>query len=334
MTACGSTLRGRMMFRAYWDLDELPGDFPPAVVTIGNFDGIHVGHRRILDTTRAQARALGCQAAVLIFDPHPMKVVAPERAPLLLTSPAERLRRFEELGMDAAVVLRFTGETAHLSPQEFVTRVLVAKLHARAVVVGENFRFGHRQRGDFSLLAALGEQHGFEALAVGSVSAAGGPASSSRVRDLARRGEMAAARRLLGRPFSLQGPIVPGHGIGSKQTVPTLNLAPETELLPAEGVYVTETRDARSGRCWPSVTNIGSRPTFDGKGLHVETYLLSKLEGSAPERIELLFYRRLRDERKFASPEDLRRQILVDANRAQRFLRLLKTVGEKLVKTR
>jgi riboflavin kinase/FMN adenylyltransferase len=321
------------MFRAYWGLEKVPDDFSPAAVTIGNFDGIHIGHRKILDTTRARARELGCQAAVLIFDPHPMKVVAPERAPLLLTRPAERLRRFEELGMDAAVVLRFSGETAHLSPEEFVARVLVAKLHARAVVVGENFRFGHRQRGDFSLLAALGKQHGFEARAVGSVSGAGEPASSSRVRDLARRGEMAAARRVLGRPFSLEGPIIPGHGIGSKQTVPTLNLDPETELLPAGGVYVTETRDPRSRRCWPSVTNIGSRPTFDGTGVHVETYLLSKLEGGSPARIELLFHRRLRDEKKFDSPEELRRQILVDARRAERFLRLLRAVEKRAVNT-
>jgi riboflavin kinase/FMN adenylyltransferase len=314
------------MFRAYWGLDEVPGDFPPAAVTIGNFDGIHIGHRKILDTTRARARELGCHAAVLIFDPHPMRVVRPEQAPLLLTSTASRLRRFEELGMDAAVVLRFTGETASLSPEEFVARVLVARLHARAVVVGENFRFGHRQRGDFSLLAQLGKQHGFEAHAVGSVSVAGEPASSSRVRNLARRGEMAAARRVLGRPFSLEGAIIPGHGIGSKQTVPTLNLDPEAELLPAQGVYVTETRDPRSGRCWPSVTNVGSRPTFDGTGLHVETYLLSKLEGGAPARIELFFHRRLRDEKKFDSPEELRQQILVDARRAERFLRLLRAV--------
>ena len=317
------------MFRAYWGLDEVPGDFSPAAVTIGNFDGIHIGHRKILDTTRARAGELGCQAAVLIFDPHPMKVVAPERAPLLLTRPAERLRRFEQLGMDAAVVLRFSEETARLSPEEFVAAVLVAKLHARAVVVGDNFRFGHRQRGDFALLAALGKQYGFEAEAVGAVAVSGQPASSSRVRDLARRGEMALARRVLGRPFSLEGPIISGHGIGSKQTVPTLNLDPETELLPAQGVYVTETRDPNSGRCWPSVTNIGSRPTFDGAGLHVETYLLSKLEGASPKRIELLFHRRLRDEKKFASPEELRQQILVDAGRAERFLRLLRAVGRE-----
>jgi riboflavin kinase/FMN adenylyltransferase len=319
------------MFRAYWGLDEVPDDFSPAAVTIGNFDGIHIGHRKILDTTRARAGELGCQAAVLIFDPHPMKVVAPERAPLLLTRPAERLRRFEELGMDAAVVLRFSEETARLSPEEFVADVLVAKLHCRAVVVGDNFRFGHRQRGDFTLLAALGKQYGFEAQAVGSVAVGGQPASSSRVRDLARRGEMALARRVLGRPFSLEGPIVSGHGIGAKQTVPTLNLDPETELLPAQGVYVTETRHPHSGRCWPSVTNIGSRPTFDGTGLHVETYLLSKLEGVSPERIELLFHRRLRDEKKFSSPEELRQQILVDAGRAERFLRLLRAVGREPV---
>ena len=320
------------MLEAHWSLDDAAAGFPPSAVTIGNFDGVHAGHRRILDVTRERALALGCQSAVLLFDPHPMKIVAPERAPQLLTSPTERLRRFAELGMDAALVLSFTREVASLSPEDFVARVLVAKLSARAVVVGENFRFGYRQRGDFALLAALGREHGFEAHAVGAVSIGGSPVSSTRVRNLLRQGRVDLCRRLLRRPVSLQGPIVSGHGVGARLTVPTLNLQAEAEILPAHGVYVTETRDPRSGRCWPSVTNIGSRPTFDGHGVHVETHLLSGLEGEDPKRIELLFFRRLRAEKKFESPEHLRRQIVADAGQAERFFRRLRAAGGQQIR--
>jgi riboflavin kinase/FMN adenylyltransferase len=319
-----------LMLEARWNLQDSAAVLPPSAVTIGNFDGVHAGHRRILDVTRERARVLGCRSAVLLFDPHPMKIVAPERAPQLLTSLVERMRRFAELGMDAALVLSFTRDVATLSPEDFVARVLVAKLSARAVVVGENFRFGYRQRGDFSLLEALGKQHGFEAHAVGAVSIGGSPVSSTRVRDLLRQGRVDLCRRLLHRPVSLQGPIVSGHGVGARLTVPTLNLDPEAEILPAHGVYVTETRDPHSGRCWPSVTNIGSRPTFDGHGVHVETYLLSGLEGEGPKRIELFFYQRLREEKKFESPEHLRRQILADAGQAERFFRLRAAGGQQI----
>ena len=292
-------------------------------MAIGNFDGLHLGHQRIIEKTKEQARRIGGEAVVLTFDPHPATVVAPERAPDLLMLPAERLRRFEECEIDAGVVLRFTKQIARLRPEEFVEQILVRKLNVRSVVVGEGFRFGCRQSGDAKTLIDIGSRYGFEVTTVQPVLVGGEPVSSTRVRTLVGQGSVRQARRMLARPFSLRGEIVSGHGIGSRQTVPTLNLSPETQLRPAQGVYVTLTCDLESGRRWGSVTNVGSRPTFNGTDQTVETYLLDELQGREPSRIELAFLRRLRDEQRFETPEKLRRQILKDVDQAKRYFRLL-----------
>jgi riboflavin kinase/FMN adenylyltransferase len=309
-------------------LDRLPDDLPPCAIAIGNFDGVHVGHRKILEKTRALATEHGLQAVVLTFDPHPMKVVAPERLPRLLTTQAQRQVFFEELGFDHTVVLEFTPQVAQLSAERFVTQVLVDKLHARWIVVGENFRCGHRGAGNITVLRELGARLGFQAASVEPAMVNGEPVSSTRVRGLLAQGRVAPVRKLLCRPFALEGSIVPGKGVGSRQTVPTLNLQPETEQWPAQGVYVTSTREPATGRRWESVTNIGNRPTFNGAEQTVETFLLSPLEGEAPCRIELAFHWRLREERRFESAESLRGQILADASRAKKFFRLLKATCE------
>lgn len=303
-------------------LENLP-ELPPCALAIGNFDGVHLGHRKILERTRALADEHGLQAVVLTFDPHPMTIVAPERLPKLLTTIEQRRALFEQSGFDHTIVLQFTSDVACLSAEQFIDRVLVARLHARWVVVGENFRFGHRGSGNIAVLRQLGERQGFGAVSVEPVMVAGAPVSSTRVRLLLREGRVGQVRKLLCRPFALEGPIVRGHGVGARQTVPTLNLQPENELWPAIGVYVTSTRESPGGRVWESVTNIGNRPTFNGAERTVETYLLSPLEGETPRRIELAFHRRLRDEKRFDSPEGLRQQILTDASRAKRFFRLL-----------
>jgi riboflavin kinase/FMN adenylyltransferase len=230
---------------------------------------------------------------------------------------------FEQCGFDRTVVLKFTEEVARLSAGQFIEQVLVSKLHARWVVVGENFRFGHRGAGSIGVLRDLGKRHGYDTVSVDPVLVGGEPVSSTRVRRLLREGRVAQVRKLLCRRFALEGPIVHGHGVGARQTVPTLNLQPEAELWPAGGVYVTSTREPSTGRRWESVTNIGNRPTFNGNEQTVETFLLSPLEGETPRRIELAFHWRLRDEKRFDSPESLRLQILADASRAKRFFRLL-----------
>ncbi len=311
------------MFAAYRALGEVPAGFGPAAVTIGNFDGVHLGHAAILRRVVEIARGRRWTPAALTFDPHPTKVVAPERAPRLLTTLASRLALLEQAGIDRVLVLPFTSEVARLEPEEFVRSILVEKLGTRAVVVGGNFRFGHRQAGDVAALEDCGRRFGFDVHVVEPVICRGAVVSSSLIRRLLGEGAALRAMRLLGRPFAVDGSVVRGHGVGAKQTVPTLNLAPETDVLPARGVYATCTLDPDSGRRWPSVTNVGYRPTFGGSELSVETFLLRPLDGPAPARLSVAFWRRLRDEKKFPTPEDLRRQILRDVAATEKFFHRL-----------
>jgi riboflavin kinase / FMN adenylyltransferase len=307
--------------RIYRSLAEVPADFGPSALTVGNFDGPHAGHRRILRRLRAVARERGLKASVLTFDPHPTRVVAPARSPRLMTTPAERCALMGEEGIEQALILPFHQGVAQLSPEEFVRRILVETLEVRAVLVGDNFRFGHKQAGNTVVLAELGRKYGFTTEIVSAIRMRGRTVSSSGIRALIDAGQVGRAARLLERPYAIEGEVVPGFGIGSKVTVPTLNLATSGELLPAAGVYITRTREAAGGRVWPSITNIGYRPTFDGRCLTIETYLLEPLEGASPARIRVEFLRRVREERKFPSPEALREQILRDVGRARVYFR-------------
>lgn len=304
--------------RAFRSTSEIPADFGPAVLAIGNFDGVHAGHRQILRHVAAIASERGLTPAVLTFDPHPARVLAPERAPKLITTIAQRLRRMESEGVKATMLLPFSRELAQLSPEEFVRTVLVDKLRARVVIVGDDFRFGHRQAGDIDTLRALGEQFGFEVESAGTIVHRGERISSTLIRGLVEAGKVSRACRMLGEPFALEGAVVKGKGIGSKQTVPTLNLAAENELMPATGIYVTRTRDLDDGRRWNSVTSVGYNPTFDGHDLTCETFLLDEFDGKTPERIEVSFLWYIRDERKFDSAESLKTQIMKDVGVANR----------------
>jgi riboflavin kinase/FMN adenylyltransferase len=309
-------------------LAEVPAAFGPSVVTIGNFDGVHVGHRRIMRRVVEIARARTLAAAVLTFDPHPARVLAPERAPKLIMTVARRLRSIESEGIDAVLVLPFSLEFARLTPEQFVGQVLLETLHARVIVVGEDFRFGHKQAGNVETLRALGGQHGFEAEGfevetIHTIERCRERVSSSTVRRLLAEGRVSRACRELGAPFALEGDVVSGQGIGSRQTVPTLNLASSNEVLPKNGVYVTRTRDLDSGLRWRSITNVGYRPTFDGAGLTIETFLLDPLDDAGPRRIEVSFLAFIRDERKFENPEALKTQILRDVGVASRLHRRL-----------
>jgi len=297
--------------------------FEPVAVTIGNFDGVHTGHHELLREVARAAREKGLQPAVLTFDPHPASIVAPQRAARLLTTQAERCAVLAREGIEYVLVLPFTRDVAHWTPEQFVERVLVHGLRARAVIVGDNFRFGHGQAGDVKVLAQLGQRYGFETRVVTPVKWRGRAVSSSEIRRAVEAGKVALAARLLGRPYATVGEVVPGHGIGSKQTVPTLNLRTHAQVLPSTGVYLTRTFDAESERSWKSITNVGFRPTFaDASGeLTIETFLLDRLEPPAPERIRVEYLRRVREERKFESPEALKAQILRDVGRAQTFFR-------------
>ncbi|HEY6290101.1 MAG TPA: bifunctional riboflavin kinase/FAD synthetase, partial [Terriglobia bacterium] len=296
-------------------------------MTVGNFDGVHLGHQKLFGRVLERARAAGSTAAVLTFDPHPSQVLAPERAPKLLTPLPEKVRLIEATGIDLLWVRPFTLALSLMSPAQFVDQVLVHELRAIAVIVGPNFRFGHRQAGDVRRLAALGLATGFETAVEEALIVRGQMVSSTRIRELAELGRVHMAGRLLGRPFSVAGPIVRGLGIGREQTVPTLNLASLEERfprqLPKPGVYVTRTRVA--GAEHESVTNIGRKPTFGQHELTVESFLLDYGGGRIEaEEMEVQFLHRLRDERKFPDAAALKAQILQDARRSLGYFRRLR----------
>jgi phosphoribosyl 1,2-cyclic phosphate phosphodiesterase len=295
-----------------------------SVLAIGNFDGIHLGHQAILRATVDGARVLHAVPTVLTFDPSPRKVLRPESAPLRLSTIAQRMEWFTALGIEAAVIMPFTLELSRLSPEEFVQQILVRDLHVKTVLVGENFHFGHKQAGNVKLLQELGSKNGFAVVVIPPVEYHGEIVSSTIIRREVAEGDVSHAGRLLGRPFALTGQVVPGTGTGRKFTFPTLNVAAEQELLPARGVYITRTIFEGENYSHRSVTNIGVRPTFNGSSLSVETHLLDFQPETTPKRIEVRFWERLREEKKFSGPGELRAQIATDIATANRFFNRLR----------
>ena len=306
-----------MSFRVFHSLEEARGAAGPAAVTIGNFDGVHRGHQTLFAEVEDAGRANGWASTALTFAPHPARILKPERAPRLLSTLEQRLGWMREAGLDQAVVLPFTRELSELEPEAFVRQILVDALDTRLVVVGDNFRFGKGASGDIDALQEMGRRFGFETSIVGGLSVRGVPVSSSEIRSLIEAGRVSWACRLLGRPYGLSGEVVAGHGVGHKQTVPTLNLKTAAEILPARGVYVTSVWDLEDGRGWESVTNIGFRPTFGGQELSIESFVLSSFAEPSPKRIRVEFHRRLREERAFPDATALKAQIMLDVTRAQ-----------------
>ncbi|MCC7176079.1 MAG: bifunctional riboflavin kinase/FAD synthetase [Bryobacterales bacterium] len=313
--------------RVFRSLEEATGVFGPCVLSIGVFDGVHAGHREILRRVVELSREKGWKPSAMTFDPHPLRVVAPERAKPLLSTPAERALLMAEEGIEQVLVLPFTRQVARMTPGEFARQILEARLGVRAVMVGSNFRFGHNHAGDTRRLTELGRTCGYSTVVIPAVKMRGRVISSSAVRRLIEAGEVSQAARLLVRPYALEGEVVSGRGIGSTLAAPTLNLETHAEVLPAKGVYVTRTTSLDTGRDWPSVTNVGVRPTFAGSGLTVESFLLDGFSGAAPGRIRVEFFLRLRDERKFPSAEALKAQIQRDVERARRYLRRARRLG-------
>jgi riboflavin kinase / FMN adenylyltransferase len=290
-----------------------------AVLSVGNFDGLHLGHQKILRQVIEHAQAQRAIAGVITFDPHPLKVLRPGQAPPMVETIGQRLERFAAIGLDAALVLHFDRALAALSPEEFVRGVLVEELKTAAVLVGQNFRFGHKQAGNVETLTDLGRRFGFAVHVVDPVVIDGEFVSSTAVRNAVAEGRVAHAARLLGRPFALTGEIVRGAGRGSAVLFPTLNLAAEQELLPKVGVYATETRVER--RLYRSATNVGFRPTFDGTLLGVESHLFDFSQEVTEGRLEVRFWERLRDEKKFSGPAELRAQIAADLHETRDYFR-------------
>lgn len=289
----------------------------PTVVTIGNFDGVHLGHQKILRNVCDRARQADSMSAALTFYPHPARVLRPAEAPSLLLTLEQRIAAIETAGIDAALVMRFDTTLAQVSAEDFVRRFLMETMRAQAVFVGANFRFGHQQAGDVKLLGELGRRSGFDVEVVMPVVQNGAVVSSTAIRQALFDGRVDDARRMLGRPYALEGQIQTGTGQGRKLVVPTLNLATEQEALPKSGVYATEA--VVEGKTYRAATNVGVRPTFNGARVTIESHLLGFNENFTSGKLEVRFWKRLRDERKFSGPAELREQVLRDVEQAKAY---------------
>jgi riboflavin kinase/FMN adenylyltransferase len=282
-------------------------------VALGTFDGVHLGHRRVIQTAIERAQALGVRSAVATFDPRPVSVIVPERAPDSLTSLERRLELLREAGVDDVLVINFTLELAARTPAQFADEVLVGQLEAVEVVVGQNFRFGHRRAGDVDVLRELGRERGFGVTVAPLFEFDGEPVSSSRIRELIRLKYVEDAGRLLGRPPSLEGEVVRGDGRGRELGVPTANLGMAPRFVqPAEGVYAGDVVLA-DGRTFRAAISVGTNPTFDGeREVRVEAHLLRFDEDLYGARIRVDFRRYLRGQRKFDNLDDLVAQMRAD----------------------
>src|SRR5215210_1690691 len=280
------------------------------VGTIGNFDGVHRGQRHALDLLVARAEELGVPSVVVTFDPHPVAVLRPEQAPALLTTLPQKEKLLEEAGVAVVLVVRFTPELAKIPAQRFVREFLHEKLDLKELYVGASFVFGHGREGDLSLRREMGESVGFRAFGVDEVSVGGERISSTRIRKAISEGRVAEAMDMLGRPYSISGVVARGDRMGKRLGWPTINLVPENKLLPLDGVYASRVRFERLPGTFDSVTNIGTRPTvYENYQRVVESHILDFKSDVYGERVELFFYKRLREERIFPSVMDLSAQI-------------------------
>jgi riboflavin kinase/FMN adenylyltransferase len=302
-------------------LEDIPGDLGPTVVSVGNFDGVHRAHRRVIEEIVRRSKATEARSVVVTFEPHPVRILRPDLNFKLLTPLSEKLRLLETTGVDAVFLLPFSRDLSLMTPHDFAYEILKKRLHAREVHEGYNFHFGHRAAGTVRILRELGQEMGFEVHDYPEMRLRGEAVSSSHIRRLLSEGRVSRARHLLGRPFSILSTPGRGRGYGAKYTVPTINLAHYEELVPKNGVYITRIRVG--AECFDSVTNVGNRPTFGADSFAVESHLLNfhPLELTAETEVELHFLDRLRDEIKFPSVEALKEQIGRDVKKAQTYLR-------------
>src|SRR2546427_2283291 len=305
-------------------LDEIPADYGPTLVSVGNFDGVHRAHAAVLREIVSRARERGAKSVAVTFEPHPARILRPDSGFKLLTPTPEKLRLLASTGLDAVLLLPFGRDLSLLTPRQFAERILKKKLHAREVHEGYNFHFGHKASGDMTMLADFGREMGFEVKLYPEMTLRGETVSSSHIRKLVAEGRVSRARHLLARPFCILGTPGRGRGYGSKYTVPTINLARYEELVPKDGVYITCTRVG--AETFESVTNVGNRPTFGAELFAIESHLLNfhPIELTPETEVEISFLDRLRDEIKFPSVEALREQIARDLRTARRYFRLLR----------
>jgi riboflavin kinase/FMN adenylyltransferase len=329
----------------YRQLADLPAAHTPVVATIGNFDGVHLGHQSILAEVIAHARALSGLSLAITFEPHPARVLRPNQPLPLITPLPRKLELLAATGIDATLVLPFTDALRQMSARDFATRVLVQAVCVSEVHEGENFRFGHHADSGVNVAAtggesleAFGRELGFTVRVHAPCSLRGAPVSSSRIRALIAAGDVSQTRALLGRPFDLDSTPASGRGYGTRYAVPTINLAPYAELLPANGVYITTLTVVNDelAESYQAVTNLGNRPTFGPDSFAVESHLLDfhPLEGpqalTEQTPLRLTFLRRLRPERRFDTPESLLAQISRDVAQARRYFTLYRALDQSV----
>jgi riboflavin kinase/FMN adenylyltransferase len=296
--------------------DPRPALWRQPVLALGNFDGMHRGHLKIIERVRRGAEERGSTAVAMTFDPHPSKIVRPDKAPPLLMTHQQKLEALARGGMHGVAIIRFTPELAQWDPETFVRSVLVEWLHVAEVWVGANFLFGHDRSGNFSLLRSLGARYGFRAEKIDPVRYKDFVVSSTRVRRLIAEGRVDEAGALLGHYYALDGTVVQGQKRGRELGFPTANLCAENELIPPAGVYATTAN--LDGMAYPAITNIGTRPTFEsGDENVIETHVLDMNTDMYGAKLRLGFVQRLRDEKKFEGVDALKAQIEADRARAR-----------------
>ncbi|HYB53340.1 MAG TPA: bifunctional riboflavin kinase/FAD synthetase [Thermoanaerobaculia bacterium] len=292
------------------------------VATIGNFDGVHRGHRRILEAVVERARAAGLPSVAITFEPHPLAVLRPDHAPPRLQTLRQKEEALEAVGIEWLLVISFTRDFSLTEPEDFARTFLAQRLRVSRVVLGAHFAFGRGKRGDLALLRRLGPECGFIAEGVEEVIAEGAAVSSTRIREALSRGDVRLARELLGREYTIDGMVARGERVGRRIGYPTINLAPENEIFPADGVYVTRIEIRSFGRPFESVTNIGRRPTvYEDFATTIETYVLDFNANVYGERVRLFFFDRLREERTFPSVMALTEQIGRDIEATRDYFR-------------
>ena len=290
----------------------------PTVLTLGVFDGLHLGHQLIMQTVAERARAIDAVPTVITFEPHPRAVLHPQSAPPLLQTLDQKIEALGVLGIEQAIVIHFDQTFSRIRAQDFLRDVVVDRLHAKEVYLGRGFAFGHDREGNIELLRQVSDRLGFRAEEVPEVRLRGRRVSSSRTRELLQHGQVNLARRMLGRPYGVEGRVARGDARGAAIGFPTANLHPQNRVIPHAGVYVTATLIA--GQWRRSVTNIGTRPTFEAQAeISVETFVMNWSGDLYGDVVRVRFLHRLRDEKKFGSVDELKSQIKRDVARADRY---------------
>jgi len=291
--------------------------FVNPVLTIGNYDGLHLGHRRIIGRIQEKARDLNGTSMLMTFHPHPLTILRPDKCIGLITPLHVKKRLIEEAGIDVLIIIPFTDDFRHITPEAFVDNLLVKKLGIKGLIVGYDFKFGKEGKGNIEYLAPLSTEYGFFIEIQGAITLDGEKVGSNRIRKMIQEGDVRKAALHLGRPYMIEGTVVKGDGRGRTIGFPTINLKTEFPLIPKRGVYITDVDVG--GKRYPAVTNIGYNPTFDGQSLTIETYILDFSGDLYDRNIALYFLERVRDEVRFSSVDELKERIWKDVDTAREY---------------